>query len=129
MRAGSGTAIHVPAVATGEAAVGKSAAQIGKRPSVKGERVRKLSVRLISASSSMIRSGGSQMTDPTPRSERALSEHLGLRLTAFTALYVAQGLPYGLLAVAVPAYMAERGFSARETTCAAEACRKCICVA
>ena len=52
------------------------------------------------------------MTDPIPRSERALSEHLGLRLTAFTALYAAQGLPYGLLAVAVPAYMAERGFSA-----------------
>jgi PAT family beta-lactamase induction signal transducer AmpG len=34
-----------------------------------------------------------------------------LRFGAFTALYVAQGLPYGLLSVALPAHMAEQGFS------------------
>lgn len=40
-----------------------------------------------------------------------LSEHLYLRFSAFTALYAAQGLPYGLLSVAIPAYMAEQGVS------------------
>jgi len=40
-----------------------------------------------------------------------LSEHLYLRFSAFTALYAAQGLPYGLLSVAIPAYMAEQGIS------------------
>ena len=34
-----------------------------------------------------------------------------LRFGAFTFLYVAQGLPYGLLSVALPAHMAEQGFS------------------
>lgn len=54
------------------------------------------------------------MTDGAQRSGgplAALSESLVLRLSAFTALYAAQGLPYGLLSVAVPAHMAERGFS------------------
>ena len=51
------------------------------------------------------------MTHIAQSSERALSENTVLRFAAFTALYVAQGLPYGLLAVAVPAHMAERGFS------------------
>lgn len=41
----------------------------------------------------------------------ALSEHLVLRYSAFTALYAAQGLPFGLLSVAVPAHMAEQGVS------------------
>lgn len=41
----------------------------------------------------------------------ALSEHVVLRFGAFTALYAAQGLPYGLLSVAVPASMAEQGVS------------------
>jgi MFS family permease len=41
----------------------------------------------------------------------ALSEHLVLRFGAFTALYAAQGFPYGLLSVAIPAYMAEQGVS------------------
>ena len=40
-----------------------------------------------------------------------LSESVRLRFGTFTALYVAQGLPYGLLAVALPAHMAEQGFS------------------
>ena len=42
---------------------------------------------------------------------RTLSESVTLRFGAFTALYVAQGLPYGLLSVALPAHMAEQGFS------------------
>ena len=41
-----------------------------------------------------------------------LAEHRVLRFAAFTLLYAAQGLPYGLLSIAVPAYMAARGFSA-----------------
>ena len=45
----------------------------------------------------------------TGRSFPSLSEHLILRFSAFTALYAAQGLPYGLLSVAVPAYMAGQG--------------------
>jgi PAT family beta-lactamase induction signal transducer AmpG len=45
------------------------------------------------------------------RSLPALSDSVVLRFIAFTALYVAQGLPYGLLSVAVPAYMAEQDFS------------------
>jgi PAT family beta-lactamase induction signal transducer AmpG len=42
---------------------------------------------------------------------RALSENAPLRFGAFTALYMAQGLPYGLFSVALPAHMAEQGFS------------------
>ena len=41
----------------------------------------------------------------------ALSESLVLRFVVFTALYAAQGIPAGLLMVAVPAYMAQQGFS------------------
>jgi PAT family beta-lactamase induction signal transducer AmpG len=41
----------------------------------------------------------------------ALSENLTLRYVAFTLLYAAQGLPYGLLSIAVPAYMAEQGLT------------------
>lgn len=47
----------------------------------------------------------------TEKSFPALSEHLVFRFVAFTALYAAQGLPYGLLSVAVPAYMAAQGVS------------------
>ncbi len=42
----------------------------------------------------------------------ALSEHKTLRYGAFLALYVAQGLPEGLLYVAVPAWLAQQGVSA-----------------
>ncbi|MBT3341546.1 MAG: MFS transporter [Gemmatimonadetes bacterium] len=41
----------------------------------------------------------------------ALSEHRILRFAAFTLLYAAQGLPYGLLSIAVPAYMAEQNLT------------------
>jgi PAT family beta-lactamase induction signal transducer AmpG len=41
----------------------------------------------------------------------ALSESLTLRYVAFTLLYAAQGLPYGLLSIAVPAYMAQQGLT------------------
>lgn len=41
----------------------------------------------------------------------ALSEHRLLRYAAFTLLYAAQGLPYGLLSIAVPAYMAQQGLT------------------
>ena len=47
----------------------------------------------------------------TGQSFPSLSERLVLRFSAFTALYAAQGLPYGLLSVAIPAYMAEQGLS------------------
>ena len=43
-----------------------------------------------------------------------LSEHSFLRYCSFTALYVAQGLPFGLLHIAVPAWMAERGLGTAE---------------
>jgi PAT family beta-lactamase induction signal transducer AmpG len=41
----------------------------------------------------------------------AFSDRPVLRFSVFAALYAAQGFPYGLLAVAVPAYMAEQGIS------------------
>ncbi len=44
----------------------------------------------------------------------ALSEHKPLRYGTFLALYVAQGLPEGLLYVAVPAWLAQQGASAGE---------------
>ncbi len=44
----------------------------------------------------------------------ALSEHRYLRYGTFLALYVAQGLPEGLLYVAVPAWLAQQGVSAGE---------------
>ncbi|MFZ0255730.1 MAG: MFS transporter [Gammaproteobacteria bacterium] len=44
----------------------------------------------------------------------ALSESARLRYFAFMALYVAQGLPSGLLTIAVPAWMAERGLGTAE---------------
>ena len=47
----------------------------------------------------------------TGQSFPSLSEHIILRFGAFTALYAAQGLPYGLLSVAIPAYMAKQGYS------------------
>ena len=40
-----------------------------------------------------------------------LSERSLLRYAAFTLLYAAQGFPYGLLSVAVPAYMAQQGLT------------------
>ena len=45
----------------------------------------------------------------TPMS--ALSERRWLRFTAFTACYFGQGVPWGLVSIAIPAYMAEVGFS------------------
>ena len=47
----------------------------------------------------------------TGQSFPSLSEHLVLRFGAFTALYAAQGFPFGLLSVAIPAYMAKQGVS------------------
>lgn len=44
----------------------------------------------------------------------ALSERRLLRYGAFTGLYIAQGLPEGLLTIALPAVMAERGLSTAE---------------
>ena len=41
----------------------------------------------------------------------ALSESRPLRLTFVTAMYVAQGVQYGLLIIAIPAYLAARGAS------------------
>ena len=45
------------------------------------------------------------------RHRSVLSEHSLLRYAALTLLYAAQGFPYGLLSVAVPAYMAQQGLS------------------
>ncbi|WP_412062005.1 MFS transporter [Rubrivirga sp. IMCC45206] len=44
----------------------------------------------------------------------ALTERRRLRFTTLVALYVGQGIPQGLLVVALPAYLAERGASAAE---------------
>ncbi|MEQ8860463.1 MAG: MFS transporter [Pseudomonadales bacterium] len=41
-----------------------------------------------------------------------LSESRPLRFASFTALYFAQGIPIGLFDIAMPAYLAEQGFSA-----------------
>ena len=38
-----------------------------------------------------------------------LSEHRRWRFTVFFMLYVAQGVPFGLILIALPAYMAQRG--------------------
>ena len=56
------------------------------------------------------------MTEPAsqPSSRGVLSEHAWLRYSAFTLLYAAQGFPYGLLSVAVPAYMAQQGLTPTE---------------
>ena len=43
-----------------------------------------------------------------------LSEHRRWRFVVFLMLYVAQGIPFGLLMIALPAYMAQRGVSALE---------------
>lgn len=44
----------------------------------------------------------------------ALSESTRLRFFAFTAFYFAQGIPIGLLNVALPAWLAEKGYSPAE---------------
>ena len=38
-----------------------------------------------------------------------LTESRPLRFATFTILYVAQGLPFGLVSYALPAYLAETG--------------------
>lgn len=43
-----------------------------------------------------------------------LTESRWLRLTAFTAFYYAQGVPIGLLTIALPAWLAERGTTLAE---------------
>jgi PAT family beta-lactamase induction signal transducer AmpG len=43
-----------------------------------------------------------------------LTESRWLRLTTFTALYLAQGVPIGLLTVAIPAWLAEQGVALAE---------------
>jgi PAT family beta-lactamase induction signal transducer AmpG len=40
-----------------------------------------------------------------------LAESRPLRFVSFTVFYIAQGLPFGLVTVALPAYLAERGVS------------------
>ncbi len=50
------------------------------------------------------------VTDRSPLP--ALTERRRLRLAALVALYVGQGIPQGLLVVALPAYLAERGVGA-----------------
>ena len=50
-------------------------------------------------------------TPPGAAARTVLSEHSLLRYGALTLLYAAQGFPYGLLSVAVPAYMAQQGLS------------------
>lgn len=52
------------------------------------------------------------MTDA--RSLPALSESRRLRFFSLTAFYFAQGVPIGLLHVAVPAWLVERGYSAAQ---------------
>lgn len=44
-----------------------------------------------------------------PRAGRALSERPLLRLFALCALYLAQGIPWGFMAITLPAYLADRG--------------------
>jgi PAT family beta-lactamase induction signal transducer AmpG len=41
-----------------------------------------------------------------------LSEHRRWRFVVFLALYVAQGIPFGLIIIALPAYMAQQGVDA-----------------
>jgi len=43
-----------------------------------------------------------------------LAESRWLRLTAFSALYAAQGIPIGLLSIAIPAWLADRGMALGE---------------
>ena len=45
-----------------------------------------------------------------------LTEQRWLRFTAFTALYFAQGVPIGLLTVAIPAWLGERGTGLAEVS-------------
>ncbi|MEE2658905.1 MAG: MFS transporter [Candidatus Latescibacterota bacterium] len=45
----------------------------------------------------------------SPRALPALTDSALLRYITFTLLYAAQGLPHGLLAIAIPAWMAEQG--------------------
>lgn len=49
--------------------------------------------------------------DPLPRS-LALSEHRNLRFVTLFLLYVAQGLPFGLIDYGLPAWLAQNGASA-----------------
>ena len=44
----------------------------------------------------------------------ALAASRTVRFSAFTLLYVAQGIPLGLLDVALPAWLAEQGYSATQ---------------
>jgi MFS transporter, PAT family, beta-lactamase induction signal transducer AmpG len=45
---------------------------------------------------------------------RTLVESRALRFFSFTVLYIAQGFPFGLVTVALPAYLAEKGVSGGE---------------
>ena len=48
------------------------------------------------------------------RASLYLAESRWLRLTAFTTLYAAQGIPIGLLSIAMPAWLADRGMALDE---------------
>ncbi len=49
-----------------------------------------------------------------PANRWALTERRWLRLAAFTAFYFAQGVPIGLISIALPAWLAERGVTLAE---------------
>ena len=55
------------------------------------------------------------MTAPPSRATLALSESSLLRKLVFAVLYAGQGIPYGLLIVAIPAYLAARGLTAGQS--------------
>lgn len=56
----------------------------------------------------------SDPSDRIPVASLYLTESRRLRLSIFTALYVAQGVPIGLLTVAIPAWLAEQGVALGE---------------
>ena len=55
------------------------------------------------------------ITEPQPSTGLPiLSERSLIRYLTLAAMYVAQGLPYGLVLVAMPAWMAKQGLTAGE---------------
>jgi PAT family beta-lactamase induction signal transducer AmpG len=58
-----------------------------------------------------IRMKSEASTQNKPGAPVALSESSLWRYASFTALYIAQGLPHGLLTIALPAWLAAQGFS------------------
>lgn len=50
-----------------------------------------------------------------PSRSRALSEHRTLRIVTLFLLYFAQGLPFGLIDFALPAWLAQTGRRRRQS--------------